>query len=314
MLQQTQATRVVPFFLHWMKLFPTASALASAPETSVIKAWEGLGYYSRARALHKAAKIIVEQYNGKIPNNDKDLRDLPGIGPYTAGAIRAFAFHERAIAIDANVKRVMMRFLPNMTPKTLEHAVDQLLPLEGSWITMEALIELGALICTPSPSCASCPLNNQCHAFATNTQHLRLNKPAIPRTNLWRDVAVFLHNDQILVTHKTGKQTMSGLYEFPAFETKPDGLPSSSFLHFLQNQIQSPLTHLLSLPSVTHSFTRFHATLYPSLIACGQSFFWPSGQWVSISEVELLPFSSGHGRIRQTIIQGLHQLDIARQA
>lgn len=294
MLQQTQASRVISFFSQWMELFPTVHALALASEESVIKAWEGLGYYSRARALHAAAKTIVERYDGRIPLNEAELRALPGIGPYTAGAVRAFAFHERAAAVDANVRRVVTRLLGNDTPK--EAVVERLLPVHQPWVAMEALIELGALVCKPTPNCASCPLSDRCYANATQTQD-RIAKRSVVRTKLWRDVVLFVHEDRLLVTVKTGKGIMSGLYEFPYYETVSGGRSLDELVAYLQPMVQTPLQALRSLPITTHTFTRFHVTLYPALVRCYKRGECMAGRWVTLQEALSLPFSSGHKRV-----------------
>jgi A/G-specific adenine glycosylase len=302
MLQQTQAIRVIPFFSRWMELFPTPHSLAFASEETVIKAWEGLGYYSRARALHKAAQIIVAKHEGEVPNNEKALLSLPGIGPYTAGAIRAFAFHERTAAVDANVFRVMTRLMAPLPRASMPVAVKQLLPQERPWHTMEALIELGALVCKPTPSCSACPLANQCHAFASNTQEERPGKRCVQKTALWRDVAIFLSQGNALVTHRTGKQVMNGLYEFPYFDTCPRRRSSSAFIQFLQPLIPSRISFIASLPSTSHSFTRFRATLYPTLISCEKTFAWHHSQWEPIKNLRKFPFSSGHRRILEAFL------------
>ena len=298
MLQQTQASRVISFFLRWMELFPTVQALASAPEESVIKAWEGLGYYSRARALHAAAKTIVKRHAGKVPRDEAELRALPGIGPYTAGAVRAFAFHERAAAVDANVRRVITRLVGLDSPKGIEAIVEQLLPVRTPWVAMEALIELGALVCKPIPSCDVCPLSDRCYAKATQTQD-RIEKRSVIRTKLWRDVAVFTHEDRVFVTVKTGKGVMSGLYEFPYYETVSGGRSLDELVVYLQPIMQMPLHALRTLPVTTHTFTRFHVTLYPALIRCSKRMECMAGRWVTLQEALALPFSSGHKRVLQ---------------
>ncbi len=297
MLQQTQAARVIPFFCRWMDLFPNPHCLAAASEDTVIKAWEGLGYYSRARALHRIAQIIVAHHEGRIPNDQKALIALPGIGPYTAGAIRAFAFHERAAAVDANVSRVITRLIHPMTREAAASIVEQLLPQEQPWTTMEALIELGALVCKTTPLCSSCPLADQCRALASKTQEIRYAKNVIPKTSLWRDVAIFLSQGTALVTRRSGKQVMSGLYEFPYFDTTPQGSAASTLINALQPRIPSQLSFIASLCETSHSFTRFHATLYPTIIGVEEPFAWPDGKWIPIEMLRDLPFSSGHKRV-----------------
>ena len=300
MLQQTQTSRVISFFSRWMELFPTVYVLASASEESVIKAWEGLGYYSRARALHAAAKTIVERHGGRVPRDEEKLRELPGIGPFTAGAIRAFAFHERAAAVDANVRRVIIRLLGNDSPKEIESVVERLLPARQPWVAMEALIELGALVCKPTPTCNVCPLADRCYANATQTQD-RIVKRSVVRTKLWRDVVVFVHEDRLFVTVKTGKGIMSGLYEFPYYETSPGGRTLHELVAHVHPIVQTPLQALRSFPSTTHTFTRFHVTLYPTVIRCHKRPECMAGRWVTLQEALDLPFSSGHKRVLQAL-------------
>ena len=276
-----------------MKTFPTIEALAAASEESVILAWEGLGYYSRARALHAAAKRIVDQYGGVVPKDNEQLRSLPGIGPYTAGAILAFAFHERAAAVDANVRRVVRRLLGGETFNDV--TVEGLLPVRRPWETMEALIELGALVCKPVPLCDECPLMGRCRAYATQTQGNIERRPA-PRTKLWRDVVILVHEDQFFVSLKGGKEVMSGLYEFPYYESTQGGRPLDQLAAWIEPIIQTSLCPLGSLPRTTHAFTRFFATLYPSVLRC-QKRPGLKGTWVTLQEALKLPFSSGHKRV-----------------
>ena len=302
MLQQTQAARVVAFFSRWMMLFPTLQALASASEEAVLKAWEGLGYYSRARALHRTARLIISEHGGKIPSDEQALLALPGIGPYTAGAIRAFAFHERAAAVDANVSRVVFRLAPSVSRQEMAAVVEGLLPKKKPWKAMEALIELGALVCKPKPVCSLCPLAGQCYALATSTTERLLPKTTVQRTSLWRDVAIFLSRGAVLTIRNGGRRVMSGLYEFPYFESPPQGRGATQLIDMIQPLVPPGLTFITSLPEVSHSFTRFCATLYPTVFSCDQPFAWPCGQWVTMGAVTALPFSAGHRRILDALL------------
>jgi A/G-specific adenine glycosylase len=279
-----------------MDLFPTVQALAEAPEEPVIKAWEGLGYYSRARALHAAAKILVERHGGTVPRGEPELRALPGIGPYTAGAIRAFAFHERAAAVDANVRRVITRLVGHDNPKEIEAVVDRLLPMRRPWVAMEALIELGALVCKPRPTCEACPLSDRCYAYVSQTQD-RIEKRSSVRTKLWRDVVVLVHEDRLFITIRKGREVMSGLYEFPYYETVPGGRSLDDLVAYVQPMVPTPLCPLRALSPTTHTFTRFHVTLYPVVVRCHKRPEWIAGQWVTLHEALSLPLSSGHRRV-----------------
>jgi len=302
MLQQTQAERVIPFFLQWMETFPSLEKVAAASEETIIKIWEGLGYYSRARSLHKAAQNITEHFNGQIPSTKEELLTIPGIGPYTAGAILAFAFHKKAAAVDANVIRVLSRVTEkNRTAQMIEPVLTDALPNYQPWITMEALIELGALICKRSPLCAQCPLSQSCLAKKHRTVHLHPPSKQQQHTSLWRDVALCVAKEKILVCRRSGRGVMSGLYEFPFFESHPCGRKEEDFLSHLQAQGLS-VSAVRSLCYCKHSFTRYRATLYPMIFLSSSEFSWPQGKWIQIENLSKLPFSAGHKRIMKNFL------------
>jgi A/G-specific adenine glycosylase len=175
MLQQTQVDRVIPYYERWLELFPTAEALALAPTADVITAWSGLGYNRRAVNLQRTARAVVEQFGGEFPRDPEQLRALPGIGPYTAGAIAAFAFEQDVAFLDTNMRRVIHRLtegsdLPalKVSEKVLLERAEELVPDGLGWVWNQALIEFGALHCTQRrPACVICPLQRECRAFPT---------------------------------------------------------------------------------------------------------------------------------------------------
>jgi A/G-specific adenine glycosylase len=173
MLQQTRASVVVPYFERWMITFPSVAALAVAPIEQVIKMWEGLGYYSRARNLHRGAQQIVDDFGGVIPSTKEELLKIRGLGPYTVAAILSFGFKQRAAAVDGNVLRVITRYAwidqdiqKVATKRVVAEFVESFLDEKQPWVTSEALIELGATICTPAPRCALCPIQSGCAAYS----------------------------------------------------------------------------------------------------------------------------------------------------
>lgn len=294
MLQQTQVSRALLYFQRWMKLFPTVKALAESREEEVMKAWEGLGYYSRARALRKGAQYIQEVLGGVIPSEREALLSIPGIGEYTQGAIRSFAFHEKASAIDANVLRVLARLydLPleqgaSASYKRAGILVEKLLPKEEPWVVMEALIELGALVCGKKPRCAACPLQKGCLAFVRNTVEERpiLKKP-LARIHEKRMVFVFEKKTRVCVVKRKGKGVMSGLWEFPYCPYEEEALEQfdCSCLRF-------------ALDSLQHSYTRYSVTLYPYIFHMPDTFSWHEGEWIEKEMLSSLAFSSGHRKI-----------------
>ena len=311
MLQQTQVSVVVPYFLHWMEKFPTPFHLATAPLDEVIKAWEGLGYYSRARHLHEAAKVLVEQFEGKLPAEEDKLKNIKGLGPYTVGAILSFAFHQKKAALDGNVMRVLTRYFnieddiaKPSTVKRLREIAQEILPDEEPWIVNEAWIELGATICQRKAKCPLCPLKSSCMAYREhNVDQLPFKSKKTKIERLYRTVAVIQCEDTYLVKRGEKGAIMSDLYEFPYFdvpqeETSPEKLESQ-----LQVTYGLQLTQKAILPEEKHGFTRYQVQLYPVLFTCTHRKNVEGGNWLSVDSLQKLAFSSGHRRIFQQILQ-----------
>lgn len=300
MLQQTQALVVIPYFERWMARFPAIDLLASAPLEEVIKLWEGLGYYSRARYLHEAAKLITSQYGGELPQSEEELQKIKGLGPYTIGAIRSFAFHKKAAAVDGNVARVLSRFLlieeeidRSSTQKLLREKLLELLPDSEPWLIMEALIELGAQICAKKPRCARCPLQEECLAYQKGRElELPRRGKRPPTTQLKRTVFVILHKNEVLVRYEKEKKIMQGLYEFPYLEG--EGVSA-------QEAFDLGLQFQRELPSVEHSFTRYRAELFPSVWSASERKEVEGCEWIEFAKLASLPFSSGHREILRAI-------------
>lgn len=309
MLQQTQVKTALPYFKRWMIHFPTVEALAAAEIEQVIKLWEGLGYYSRARNLHQGAKEIISRFNGKFPSSSEDLLSIKGIGSYTKGAIQSFAFRLRSILVDGNVKRVLARFydldlnldLPK-NHRALEELIETILPYKEPWIFNEALMELGALICSPkTPNCSHCPLSEGCLAKKRETLFSRpVRSPRKKRVLLYRVVFICHYQDQILVK-KTAKGVMQDLYEFPYQETEhktsKDVESSGLISNFLKRALEKPE----KLPKVTHGFTHHHVTLLPFQINLSAPLKLPEHEWMEKKELKKKPFSSGHKKILKLI-------------
>lgn len=294
MLQQTQATTVIPYFLLWMDRFPTLESLANASIEEVIKSWEGLGYYSRAKNLHRAARYFHENHKGEIPHNEEALLKAPGFGPYTAAAVSALAFQQPLIAIDANVARVFTRFFHIQEPIDKPSTLIKLrayVPPPTPYRLAEALIELGALICKKKPNCSKCPIQQGCLAFKENTTHLLPCKTPRPLTQkLLRWVAIFLYNNHILVRKVPEGEIMAGLYEFPYHEEET----SKPFYPHIKLFTALAIQH--------HSFTKYRIELRPRLYKVDALQTPSHHQWVAMKQLTHLPFSSGHRRIAQQLI------------
>ncbi len=229
MLQQTRIEAVLGYFPRFLEAFPTLRALAEAPEEKVLKLWEGLGYYSRARNLHKAAAVCLEQYGGALPGTAAELKKLPGVGAYTAGAVASLAFGEAAPAVDGNVLRILARFL-NDERDVLQPAVKKeaeallkavLEQQERPGVFNEALMELGEVICLPngSPRCSRCPLGGICGALAAGTEKDLPNRGETRPRRLEKKTVLLLRcGGRTALEKRPDKGLLAGLYGFPMLD------------------------------------------------------------------------------------------------
>lgn len=230
MLQQTRVETVIPYFLRFVKQFPTVEALADADEEKVLKAWEGLGYYSRVRNLQSAVKEVKQQYGGVVPSEEKEFGGLKGVGPYTKGAVLSIAYNKPIPAVDGNVMRVMSRILSIWDdiakPKTrtvFEEAVRVFISKEKPSEFNQGLMELGAIICTPkSPSCLLCPVQRHCSAFAEGTERELPVKSKKKKPGIKTMAAIVLTDDdgQVYIHKRPSKGLLANLWEFPNLETQ----------------------------------------------------------------------------------------------
>jgi len=305
MLQQTQVAVVIPYFERWMRLFPTVQSLASASTEEVIKAWEGLGYYSRARHLHAGARYLVRTHKGEIPEDSHALQKVKGIGPYTVGAIRSFAFKKEAAAVDGNVLRVFSRLFAiedpihwQRTRRRVETLLMQLLPNREPWIIMEAFIELGALVCQKRPKCFRCPLNTDCLAYQMGkTENFPKKEKKSPITFLYRLVCIiFTHSSVLLKKGKRG-DVMADLFEFPYIEASEPIRDITKWHTQVEAHFFSSLSYRRPLAAVSHRFTRYKACLYPHIWFTPQISPLAHYQWVLIKDLNQKPFSSGHRHV-----------------
>lgn len=304
MLQQTQVAVVIPYYNKWMESFPSIEALAKAPIEHVLKCWEGLGYYSRARNLHQAAAYILKYYGGELPSQSEELSQIKGIGSYTQGAIRSFAFRQKAVAVDGNVRRVLSRFLAleenvdtSSASKLLHEFMENILPDEEPWLVTEGLIELGATICMKKAKCQECPLIHQCAAFRHHLQDLLPKKKPRPATILLnRQVAVIINRGHYLLQKGERGRVMADLYEFPYLEAETEQGIKEKFEVLLNVELK----YIKPLPFQHHGFTRYRVRLFPHLMEASQ--LSDRYLWKKKEELSFLPFSSGHKRVLKTLL------------
>ncbi len=270
MLQQTQVTTVVDYFNKFVVSFPTVVALANADEEEVLASWAGLGYYSRARNLHKSAKIILSEYRGNFPTSYSELISLPGIGESTAGAILSLACNQSRPILDGNVKRVLSRFhrvagdySDSNVLKEFWRLAKYHTPAKQNANYTQAIMDLGATICLPrKPLCPSCPVSSHCKANLCNDQASFPQKK--PRTIRPEKSLAFLayHNDKgaIYLVKRPNKGVWGGLWSFEECEDTEAAITAAIKEHNLEASIVS------SLPKFKHSFTHYHLWIHPIII------------------------------------------------
>ncbi len=305
MLQQTQASVVKPYFERWMERFPTVEHLAEAPLNVVIKLWEGLGYYSRARNLHEGAKAIVKEFHGRLPNTYEGLATLKGLGPYTIGAILNFAFHQKAAAVDGNVLRVVTRYFAldldiskEKNVREIRKLVENFLPEEQPWVVSEALIELGALVCTKQPKCSECPLQKTCKAHLQGkTAALPIKTKGPTTIALQRIAAVISFENLFLVKKGEAGKLMQDLHEFPYFELQPQGMTDKELHLLIAHNLGLTVHSFSKLPQIKHSFTKYRVELHPMRCVALEKHEVAGYSWQTLDALSALPFSSGHRKV-----------------
>lgn len=271
MLQQTQATTVIPYFLRFTERFPTLQALAAAPLDDVLKLWEGLGYYARARNLHRAAQQVMAERGGQVPDTVEELGRLPGIGAYTAGAIASIGFGRNAPVVDGNVRRVLCRVYaihgdplrPQIQNRLWELARANLPRSQpGRW--NEALMELGATICTPrSPRCIQCPLATACRARAQGIQNKlpeRMASRRIPHYDV--TAAIIRRRGRVLIARRPLGGMLGGLWEFPGGKKKRGESLEDCLRREICEELGIEIRVGQLVTQVEHTYTHLRITLY----------------------------------------------------
>jgi len=266
MLQQTQVATVLPYYHKFMMRFPSLRKLARADLQEVLKAWEGLGYYARARNLHKAAGVVVAQHQGDIPRSRQDFRKLPGVGDYIAAAVLSIAFNRPYAVVDGNVKRVLARLfvMPepvNQAPanKIFQQKAAELLDTRAPGIFNQALMELGALICKPrNPLCPACPVRTWCRAYQSGCSSefpRKVKKQATPQYSI--AVGVVFKNNRVLLTRRKSDGLLGGLWEFPGGKIKENEKAQAACIREIKEEVNLTVMVDSHLCRVKHAYTHF---------------------------------------------------------
>ena len=312
MLQQTQMDTVLPYFDRWMKAFPTLASLAAADEKRVLKIWEGLGYYSRARNLHQSAKMLVEMKSGHFPEDFESILALKGVGRYTAGAIASIAFNQPKPIVDGNILRVLSRLYTLKEPidgniETFWKLQESLIPKENPRDFNQALMELGALVCSPqNPACALCPIRPFCQAYKEgNPEAYPVRSPRKKMVKVEAAALALKKNGKYLLRLRPLGGIMGGLWEFPEWkmardkallvERKLNRLKNSAKKEFGINEIK-----IKHVGRIKRNYTHHLETLDVFTAELEKS-VTPETKWEHIwatpKEFSKYPFSSAHAKI-----------------
>lgn len=315
MLQQTQVEAVIPYYRRFLEQFPTIEELARAPLEAVLKVWEKMGYYSRARHLHATARLILESHGGRFPASLDDLMALPGIGSYTSGAILSIAFGKSVPAVDGNVKRVLSRLFfvdspvdLTSTRRLLSALAEKLVPARQPGRFNQALMELGAVLCRPkTPLCSDCPLQSICLAYAGSGQHfLPVSRKRTKRPHREAVAAVIRDSEQrLLVIRRPAAGFLGGLWTFPGGMLNPGEIVTEAVERRCREGLNITVAAGDSLMTLQQTYTHFHLTLhvFAGTILDGvpdspQKDNW---RWVSPGDIRNLPFSRAELRILETL-------------
>jgi A/G-specific adenine glycosylase len=306
MLQQTTIPAVIPYYKTWIQIFPDIESLASSPIRKVLKVWQGLGYYQRAKNLRKAARIIVKDCEGKIPLNYEDLRKLPGFGPYTTAAILSLAFDKPFPVVEANVRRVMMRLLlirGEAHPKNdrlLLSCLQPLLPQKNIRFFNQALMELGALVCrAQNPLCLLCPVRAFCRAFKAGEQEVIPSPKKRSYKKIETVVGIIQKNKKYLIQKRPSNGLLADLWEFPGGKRKAGETLEDALHRELKEELGADVQETKFLIKVQHSYTQYQVSLYAyecSLKAepKNSNNLW---RWVTLRGLRHYPFPSGSAKI-----------------
>ncbi len=321
MLQQTQVATVVPYFERFMATFPTVNHLAEAPLQTVLKVWEGLGYYARARNLHRAALWIVTERGGQFPTTFKEWKQLPGVGDYIAAAISSIVFGEVVPVVDGNVKRVLSRLLTVELPVNTPAAMPHFRQYAGLLIAPQlpgdfnqAMMELGATICTPrQPACKRCPIAQFCEAYTTGTQSeypKRVRRAPIPTRRV--AIGVIIFQGKVLITRRKTNALLGGLWEFPGGKIEDGETPQQACLREIYEETGLTVTIERQLAQVKHAYTHFRVELTVFICHAPHTHVTLNGaeayRWVTPAELSQFPFPGANRKFFPQLAAYFQQL------
>ncbi len=325
MLQQTRVDQATPYYRRFLERFPTVQDLANANVDDVLLCWEGLGYYSRARNLHRAAQEVVESFGGEVPDTLDEIRSLPGVGPYTAAAVLSIAFDRPLAALDGNVVRVLSRFFAFTSDirkagsrRALQAAADRLVDPTGPGDHNQAVMELGARICTPhSPLCTECPIAKACEARRRGTPEafpVRSSRAPIPHF----DVVVALIFDasgRLLIQRRPDEAMLGGLWEFPGGKRRQDETLEAACVRELNEELEIDVSVQSFFYRLAHAYSHFRITLhaYRCEIVSGvpMSARGEPLKWVGLDSLDAYAFPRANRRLIEELVRGKRKTHVS---
>lgn len=306
MLQQTTVRAVVPYFERWLELFPDIASLAGAPLRKVLRAWQGLGYYERARNMRRTAKIVLAEHGGRFPDDPEALRRLPGFGPYTTAAVLSLAFDKPFPVLDANVRRLVMRLLalrskPGAGPdRRISDWLERVCPRYGAGDFNQAMMELGALVCRPrSPLCLSCPVLEACGAAAAGIQELIPPRKTASLKKIEAVLAIVRQRGRILIQKRAERGLLAGLWEFPGGKREPGESLRAALLREIREELGADIVSARFLTRVEHAYTSFRVTLYAYDCRLDRDLPAVRGRlvWTTLRGIKNYPLPSGSVKV-----------------
>ncbi|MFC1523780.1 A/G-specific adenine glycosylase [Thermodesulfobacteriota bacterium] len=311
MLQQTQMDRVVDYFNRWITRFPDIEILARASEQDVLKQWEGLGYYSRAKNIHKAARILTMQA-GRLPMEHHELLKLPGIGKYTAGAIMSLAYNREYPIVDGNIERVFSRVFNIDTPvkdpesrALIWRKAEELIPTGQARFFNQALMELGALICTPRQTkCPECPVRDHCTSFKLGIVDERPVPGKSTQTiRIKMATGILIHQGRMFIQKRPEHGIWANLWEFPGGRLEKGESPEQALVREFLEETELAISGLKKIKTIQHSFTRYRVTLHCFFCTLVDTAPRPvlhearEYRWVNPGELDRFPFPAPHRKL-----------------
>jgi A/G-specific adenine glycosylase len=303
MLQQTQVTTVIPYYQRFLQRFPTVCLLAEGTEQEVLKLWEGLGYYSRARNLHRAARKVTAEFGGEIPETPGTFQSLPGAGPYITAAVLSIARNLPLPAVDGNVLRVYTRFRgigqdirKTAVRNSIFHELKEIIPPNSAGDFNQAFMELGALVCIPqAPHCTACPLHETCIAFTTDTVNCYPYKSPYGKVPGYRvSIAIILEENKFYIQQRPSKGHLGGLWEFPGGKSKKGETPEQTLFRECREELACDIEIIKPLPKVRHAYSHFKIELTPFICRLKSADVQPREnrpfRWITIAQLDAYPF------------------------